>query len=404
MSAPVPETARAGVLETWRGTSTPVRALLAGTFVNRLGAFLQVFVVLYLVDLGFSATQAAMALGAYSAGSVAGMLLGGSLSDRFGARQIIWISMVGSAGLLLCVLYFDGYVVKLAAIALTGVAGQAYRPAATSLLTELVPVQRQVMVFAMNRLAINLGATALPLIGVALIATSYDLLFWGEALTATGYAIIAFLALPRGRPAAGTRADRGGGFRDMLADRRYLVFLLVVLVHSMIYVQYLSVLPLEIQDRGLGTVVYGVLVGLNGFSVITCELLVAKVVQGRPPRRAVLTGIVLTAAGMSLYGPEWGIAGLLLATLVWSLGEMAGAPTTYFAYPAQAGPEQLRGRYLGAANAAYGLGSTLGPVVGVLIWKQAGGGLWLTCLLAGAAILPAAWYGVRPGTPVEVDR
>jgi hypothetical protein len=35
------------------------------------------------------------------------------------------------------------------------------------------------MVFAMSRLALNLGMTAAPLLGAALVTISYDMLFWG---------------------------------------------------------------------------------------------------------------------------------------------------------------------------------------------------------------------------------
>ena len=56
------------------------------------------------------------------------------------------------------------------------------------------------MVTAMYRLCLNLGTTAAPLIGVALVSVSYDLLFWGEALAALVYGLIALLLLPRHSP------------------------------------------------------------------------------------------------------------------------------------------------------------------------------------------------------------
>src|SRR6266498_1704169 len=161
------EASLTGIRETWRQTPNAARALLVGTFVNRLGSFLQVFVVLYLVDGGFSAAQAAVVLSAYSAGSIIGMLFGGGLSDRFGARRTIVVSMICSSVLLLGFYYLDTYVAKTVTITLVGMMSQAYRPAATSMLTELTPRNGQLMVFAMNRLAVNLGATALPLVGIA---------------------------------------------------------------------------------------------------------------------------------------------------------------------------------------------------------------------------------------------
>ena len=69
-TARVAETVDDGVLATLRGASAPVRALLAGVLLNRLGRFLQVYLVLFLTARGFSAPEAGLALGAYGIGTV----------------------------------------------------------------------------------------------------------------------------------------------------------------------------------------------------------------------------------------------------------------------------------------------------------------------------------------------
>jgi predicted MFS family arabinose efflux permease len=403
MTTTATDAGRASIRRTWRETPGPARLLLVGTFVNRLGGFLQIFVVLYLVDRGFSSAQAAVALGAYGAGSIVGMVVGGGMSDRFGARRTIVTSMAGSAVLLLGVLYLQTYPAKVAMITAVGLVAQAYRPASASALSGLIPADRQVMIFAMHRLAINVGTTLLPLIGVALISVSYDLLFWGEALAALGYAAIAAVALPRGgdrpqaRTVAGTEAgtEARGGYRHLFGDRRYLLFLLALTILSLIYIQYLAVLPLAVRARGLSTAVYGELIALNGVLVIACELLVATVVQRWRARTAIVAGMVLTAVGLALYAPAWGLAGLVAATAIWSFGEIVGAPTTYFAYPAQAGPPSHRGRYLGAANGVYGLGTAVGPLVGILLWDRIGAAVWWWFGALGLLAALAAYAGVR---------
>ncbi len=401
--------ARAGIAMTWRESPPAVKALLAGTLVNRLGEFVQIFMVLYLIARGFTATQAGAALGVYGAGAVFGVLIGGWLTDRIGARSTIIYSMVTAAVLVPTVLFLNSYVGILAVLGLAAATGQAYRPASTSLLSQLTPPTRQVMIFAMCRLAINLGASAGPLIGAALITVSYDLLFWGEAVAALALAAIAAVALPParagteagGRVGSGAAEEEGatasgaGGYLAVLADRRYLLFLFAMFASSVIYIQYLSTLPLTVRDRGLSTTAYGVLLAINGMLVIACELLVARSVQRWQPRVAVVAGVALTAVGMSLYGVPWGMVGLVLATLVWSLGEIIGYPTLFFAYPAQAGPPRLRGRYLGASNSLYGLGCSIGPVIGILLWNRIGDAVWLLCGAVGLVAVAAAWTGVQ---------
>ncbi|MGP3684315.1 MFS transporter [Streptomyces sp. IBSNAI002] len=403
-----PKPVHVGIKTVWRESPTAVKSLLVGTAVNRLGGFIQVFMVLYMTQRGFSDTQAGIALGVYGAGTVLGVLTGGWMSDRIGPRLTIMSTLVGSALLFPAVLYLDGYPAILAVIGVGAALSQAYRPASTSMISQLIPAERQVMIFAMVRLAINLGTTAAPLLGAALVTVSWDFLFWGEALAILVFAAVAGVTLPRGPGEAagskeaahteepGAAAGRKPSYLAVLSDGRYVLFLVAMFVSSVIYIQYVSTLPLTVKHLGLSTGVYAAMVALNGALVITCELLVAKVVQRWPARIAVIAGVALTGIGMSLYALPWGIAALVIATLVWSLGEIIGYPTLFFAYPAQAGPPELRGRYLGASNSLYGLGTAVGPFLGVTLWNRFGDGLWLGCGSLGLLAVGAAWLGVRP--------
>lgn len=396
---PKPESEHAGILETWRGSSTAARALMAGIFVNRLGAFIQVFLVLFLTTRGFSAVQAGTALGLFTTGAVLGVIVGGALTDRFGPRRTIVLSMAGGAVLTLSILYLRDYYALLVVVAVVGLVGGLYRPAASSLLAELTPRSRQVMVFAMYRLAYNLGNTAAPLIGAALVAVSYNLLFWGEALAAIGYAVIALLALPRRSVAVddGKEPDTRSqaGYLAVLADHRYVFFLFALLLNAIIYVQYLSALPIAMRAEGLGPAWYGAVVALNGVIVIAFELLATKVTQRWPMRIVVAVGFVLLGGGMAVYGLPLGPAVFVVGTLIWTLAEIIAGPTM-FAYPAMAGPEHLRGRYIGAGTAMFGIGSASGSVIGLAIWQQVGEAVWWICGLAALVGIAAGWYGIRP--------
>lgn len=402
--------ARDGVLATWRDCPPAARALLAGIFVNRLGSFLQVFLILFLTDKGFSSVQAGGALAVYTAGAVLGSIVGGALTDRLGPRRTILLSMAGGAALVLSILYLRNYPGLLAVVLLVGTVGGAYRPAASTLLSELTPRDRQVMIFAMYRLAYNLGNTAAPLLGAALLAFSYDLLFWGEAAASLGYGLIAAVYLPRRGPRPATPATpeekKAGGYAAVLADRRYVLFLFALVVNAIVYVQYVSALPVAMRADGFATGWFSLVVALNGAIVITCELLVTKVVQRWPMRLVVMTGFVLLGAGMAFYALPIGIAAYLIGTLIWSFAEIVAGPTI-FAYPAVASPEQLRGRYIGAANAMFGIGSAAGSVLGLAVWTLVGEAVWPICGAVCVLGLLAVSAGMRtvpaePAAPEQV--
>jgi MFS family permease len=394
-----------GIWLTFHQAPMEVRALLFGVWVNKLGGFLQVFLVLFMTHRGFSDVQASVALGVYGAGSVFGVIAGGSFTDRLGPRRTIALGMIGNAALLIVMLYVGSYAGLLSTAALVGALSQLYRPASAALLAEMIPQQRQVMVFAIYRLALNLGTTVAPLIGAALVAISYQMLFWGEAATSLGYAVIVLLALPRQRPPApglSTGGEPGAsrdaepvepatGYRAVLADHRYVAYIIAMLINCMVYVQYVSTLPLSMRDAGLSTFWYGAMVALNGFVVICFELLMTKLTQHQPISRIISVGFPLMGCGLAMYALPGGVAVFLIGTLMWSVAEIIHGPSI-FAYPGKGRPASLRGRYVAAAHAMIGIGTAIGPVVGIALWAQLGRATWLimgaVCILG---LAPALW-------------
>ena len=101
--------AQAGIWTTFNESPVAVKAIFAGVFVNRVGGFLNIFLVLYLIAQGHSASEAAVGLGSYGIGGVIGVLIGGMLADRLGARNATVLSMTSSAVLILSLLYLHDY-------------------------------------------------------------------------------------------------------------------------------------------------------------------------------------------------------------------------------------------------------------------------------------------------------
>jgi predicted MFS family arabinose efflux permease len=213
---------------------------------------------------------------------------------------------------------------------------------------------------------------------------SYNLLFWGEALAALVYCVIALFFLPRGGrkkvapdaggAAAAERADgakQRSGYRELLHDHRYMLYLLGFLFLHLVYTQYTAVLPLAVKDAGLSTWWYGAAITINGAFIVGCEVWATKFVQNWPLHVAQMVGYALLAAGYGAYAIAMTPLFLVIGTLLWTLSEIIGAPTIW-AYPGIVAPKHLRGRYFGGLHSTYGLGSTIGPILGILLFEHVG--------------------------------
>lgn len=384
------------VLQTMREISRPVWLLLIGMLINRLGNFLQVYLVLYLTYKGFSEYGAGIALGAYGAGSVVGVLIGGTVTDRLGHRWTIVASMAVAGALTGVLVFLPSLPVIVVVAAVIGAFAQAYRPASSALLVEMTPQRQHVMVFAIYRLAFNLGTTAGPLLGALLIAYSYDLMFYFDAATSILFAVFA-LSLPRAVTSTDKADDpetvTNGSYLTVLADRRFVLFMLALFLNAVVYIQHIAVLPLQVTADEHRPALYATLLSLNAALVIALELPLTKFVQRMPARLAVALGIGLVGVGMNLYiaGP-W-VAMYLVATLVWTLGEIVGTPTAS-AYPGQVAPPGLRGRYIAAAAFPMQIGYAVGPVIGVAVWARWPDGVWWGCTLVTVVAVLATFAGM----------
>jgi len=408
----------AGVFQTLRETPPAARLVLLGVFVNQFGAFLQFFLVLYLTQRGFSKEEAGIALGAYSVGAIVGVLLGGALADRLGARWTIVFSVSSAALFTLSVTALDSLPTIVAAVALSGAMTQAARPAVSSLLFSMVPPARQVMVFAMYRTALNSGVVAGPLVAVWLSTISWNLVFYFDAASALTYAAIAAFLLPGkadgkdgdGKPSPEgqsgqdgqeeTAAQRRAGYLTVLRDARYLAYLALMLANGLVHVQFFAVLPLQLKDAGYPTWAYGSMSAMSAFIVIACELLVTRTTQKWPAWIAVIAGWVLLVIGRGLWGLPGGLTIIFAGTLLAAIGQIIGGPAA-FAYPAKVAKAGATGRYIGSAHAMFGLGYAIGPLLGIVLWGAIGNGFWALCVAFGLIMTLAGIWGMQPARQAQ---
>ena len=388
--------------------------MTVGVFVNRFGSFVILFLALYLTrQLHFSPTQAGTAVAAYGVGEVLAGGAGGDLADRIGRRNTITLSMLGSAAALIALSQASSFRAIVALAFVVGLMSEMYRPASAALAIDLVPEGGRVTVFAVLRLASNLGFAAGSALAGFFADHSFLWLFLADAASSALFAIIAVLALPAD---SGQRAEEGEspkpGYRALLSDRAFLLLLVSAAFITFVYYQELVGVPLHVR----------------AVRVVERRLRAAADVQRRPRGAAGAppvvhhhatpaeadTGARVPAGGRRVQPDRRGE----------HHADAPGDGRGLVGRRDDRRPRELRvrgrhraeahaGRYQGIFGLAWGSGAVTGPALGafllgrnsMLFWPLlavlgvAAAGLVLVGRAAGAAIMQAEETAVRPGSP-----
>src|SRR2546430_8701173 len=227
--------------------------LWTGTLINRLGTMVQPFLAVYLhtvLGLGLGATGVQIAV--FGAGQAFSQVIGGWLADRLGHLSTMTVSLLGSAGCMLLVGAVHRPPLLTVGVFLLGLAIDAYRPAATALVADVVGPQDRVRAYGLLFWAVNLGFSGAMVLGGALESLGARWLFWTNSLCTAAFAAV-LLVGHVDRAQRSTRNSRPAGFRTLLKDRVMVVYCLVTLVYGIVYVQAYSTLPIVMVNGGLGT-------------------------------------------------------------------------------------------------------------------------------------------------------
>jgi predicted MFS family arabinose efflux permease len=157
-----------------RSGGAPFDALPAGLIAQRLMPMVLWSTGLYgmytylgggLAAAGFSSGQIARAILFYGCGAIAGVLIGGRLADRFGAKSMAAASFLGLSAcfLVLALAVHAGVLVEIA-LGLTSAVAQLFFPAQQAGLAHDFPTRRATML-AWNNSALFFGITLGSLIG-----------------------------------------------------------------------------------------------------------------------------------------------------------------------------------------------------------------------------------------------
>jgi FSR family fosmidomycin resistance protein-like MFS transporter len=167
---PPPAGLREAIRRAGRGLAVLAIVIL---FRNLATSSFTTFIPTYLTDGGTPLWLAGLALSVYELAGVVGALTGGSLSDRFGRRNVLAVGQVLSAPALLLALGQSDTTLQLAMIAVAGLFSLSSGPAQMALVQELLPDNRSLATGLL--MFLGMEGAVMTTIGVGVAADHFGL-------------------------------------------------------------------------------------------------------------------------------------------------------------------------------------------------------------------------------------
>lgn len=342
-----------------------VRLLLAGTLINKVGTLIVPYLTIVLLkEFHLTETQAARLLFAYGAGSIVSILVGGFLTDHMGRRLTLMFSLLGSGALAVGMGFATSARTFVPVLVLFGFVADLYRPAASAIISDLLPSPQRATGFAALRMAVNLGFAVGMGVGGWLADWSWRWLFFGDGATTLLYGVVVYFFIQETRPVAPpVEGGRGAPGPNPLTDGVYLQVVLAAFAFCLMFFSHISVMPLTItRSAGYPAIVYGLLIGLNGLLIALFEISVVVALRRFRRLRVAALGMVITGVGFALTGLHLHWAWFLMTVVLWTAGEILTSPQQ-MAFIADWAPPHARGRYLSLYQATWSLAFAANPIL-----------------------------------------
>jgi multidrug resistance protein len=381
--------------------SRPLLVIFLTIFVNLVGFGIIIpLLPFYARTFGASPIAIGLLFASFSLAQLLASPLLGDLSDRWGRRPVLLLSLIGTAVSFAMLAVAQSLAMLFAARIVDGLSGGNITTA-RAYIADITTEENRAKAYGILGAGFGLGFIVGPALGAALSQVSYTAPIWAAALITLVATVLAWWWLPE----TVHRAHAGSGpfWRALrhLGHRRGLRQLLAIdFIYWMSFAVYQATFALFGARRfGFDPTHTGYLFSAFGaLGVVVQGGLVGPVVRLLGTRRTLVIGLVCTAVGWGGSALTYSIPIFVLLLVPAAIG-IGLCNATLIALVSNAADRGEQGRIQGAAGALESLGRTLGPIWGNVLLQKVGEG---TAYGAAAALLLAAAGLAARGTVTDL--
>jgi MFS family permease len=360
-------------------------------------------------ELGLAGWLVGLVLGLRTFSQQGLFVIGGALTDRFGARPVVLVGCALRVAGFGWLAYADSTPAVIGAVLLIGAAAALFSPAVESeVARQAVRHERaggrpRTEVLAVFSVAGQLGAFTGPLVGALLLLADFR-----AACLAGAAVFVAILCghvwlMPRhapGAPRAAGRRHTHEGLRLLVRNRRFLALSLAYSTYLLAYNQLYLAVPAKLDSA----TAVAALFAFSSALVICAQLPVTRWAGRRlAPRTAMAAGLLTIAAGFAVVAvlPAPLLAMAAMVALL-TTGQMLVVPVTRAWLPDLVEDAHL-GLYTGALSSISGAVVLAGSAASGALLDAGGALVWLALAAIPVAGAAAARTAARPRTAAPAN-
>ncbi|MBM0744206.1 MFS transporter [Phormidium sp. CLA17] len=338
--------------------------------------------LVFVNQVGLSATSVGLSMGLSSLAGIAGHLLGGALADspRFGRKTTLSLSAGLGVLVSLVLAVTQTLPMLIAASLLLGLSVGFYWTAADAAVMDVTLPESRHQAFAIMSVAENVGVGMGVLGGGVLLTIAHqrhELLFLGCGLIFLAFLVMVQTAIAETRLTTTEPHTPTQGFLVALQDKTLLTFILANVLFTTYVALVTSTVPLYFTNfiPAIGSTPTASLADTASLYTwcyigvgAVAQLPIAQAFTAVSRIRVLMIAMLLSSLGFCLL---W-LTGTFAIYQYWSgvavLCVMAIASVTYKPFAAaivsELAPESLRGAYVAVSSQCWALGYFVGPLVG----------------------------------------
>ena len=380
----------------YKGLDTSIYRLFLIRIINRFGDFVQMLLVLILTGkLGLSSSQTGLFVSASIVATMIGQLASGFLAEHWKTKHLLVVcqSVVGLSYLACALVYQNNPSLIPFLILLSSPFRGGTAPLTNILVSAFSKPSQLSRSFSLLYLGTNIGVAVGPVAASFLYARSLVVLFLISSCLLLASTLMLIVSIPH------SSSDHTADVQDFPKVKIHhfgvlWTFFVFFALYSLFYGQNTFTLPLQFSSlfgEDLGTRWYGTLMMVNAVTVLVATTFLTAWTNRMGQLSSMAVAMLFYVLGYGLYGFCDHIALFLVATVIWTLGEILMATNANVFVNAYS-PPSLRSRSNAYITMFSSLGHALSPTLGGFLLLYTGyRQLWVLasigCFLLGCGYI-----------------